>query len=296
MGVRMALFRRIQWAKRLAQSVRRRQQVAGLADSAQALKQWFTSPAGQRLLAREQLAIDKALNCLFGYHLLQLSALPSIKLYESSRICHCCRVSFDINAPAELACEFEALPLADESVDVTLVHHALDFSKNPHQLLSEVSRVTIANGHIVIVGFDPISLTGAIKPFAQLTKASPFWLRHSLTDNRISDWLKLLGFEPKETYLGHSQLPIFSPLKGRLGARINDNTQLPFGHFYCIVARKTIANLRPIKPAIAWDTQLLNGVRGVKINPRPVTAKGAARLSLIRRIVPKGTPSSSTES
>ncbi|HEY7773440.1 MAG TPA: methyltransferase domain-containing protein [Marinagarivorans sp.] len=278
----------MRWAKQVAQSVRRRQQVAGLSESAEALQLWFKSAAGQRILAREQQEIDKALNCLFGYHLLQMSALPDSKLYESSRICHCCRVSFDVRYNGELTSHFESLPLADESVDVTLVHHALDFSENPHQLLSEVSRVTIAHGHIVIVGFDPVSLTGAIKPIAQLANASPFWLRHSLSCNRISDWLKLLGFETKETQLGYSLTPLFSPRKGRLGNKLHQHTQLPFGHFYCIVARKTVANMRPIKPA--WDAQLLGSVKGVKIAPRPITAKGAARLSLIRKLTPKRSP------
>jgi SAM-dependent methyltransferase len=284
----MPLFRHMRWAKQLALSVRRRQQVAGLAATADALQNWFSSPTGQRILAREQQEIDKALSCLFGYHLLQMSALPNERLYQSSRICHCCRVSFDAKHPAELASHFETLPLADESVDVTLVHHALDFSENPHQLLSEVSRVTIAHGHIVIVGFDPLSLTGAIKPFAQLANVSPFWLRHSLGCNRITDWLKLLGFEAKETYLGHSLTPMMASRSGRLGASLYRNTQLPFGHFYCIVARKTVASIRPNKPA--WDTQLLNGVKGVNIAPRPITAKGAARLSLIRNIAAKRSP------
>ena len=290
----MPLFRHMRWAKRLAHSVRRRQQVAGLPKTAEALNQWFAGPAGQRIIAREQQEIDKALSCLFGYHLLQMSALPHQKLYTGSRICHCCRVSFDPSYPAELASHFEALPLADESVDVTLVHHALDFSENPHQLLSEVSRVTIAHGHIVIVGFDPVSLTGAIKPFAQLANVSPFWQRHSLGGNRITDWLKLLGFETTETHLGHSLTPLVSPRDGRLGAALYRNAQLPFGHFYCIVARKTVANIRPSKPA--WDAQLLNGVKGVKIAPRPITAKGAARLSLIRNIANKRAPGASRDS
>ena len=281
----MPLFRHMRWAKQLAHSVRRRQQVVGLTHSSAALQKWFSGTAGQRILAREQQEIDKALSCLFGYHLLQMSALPNEMLYKSSRICHCCRVSFDAKQPAELASHFEALPLADESVDVTLIHHALDFSENPHQLLSEVSRVTIAHGHIVIVGFDPVSLTGAIKPFAQLANISPFWLRHSLASHRITDWLKLLGFEAKETYLGHSLTPLMSVKESKIGASLYRNTQLPFGHFYCIVARKTVASIRPIKPA--WDTQILNGVKGVKIAPRPITAKGAARLSLIRDIANK---------
>ena len=271
--------------KFFTQRIRQRQQVAGLDYTSRELGAWFQTPIGQRILADEQKAIDHAISCLFGFHLLQLSVLPAAKLYRASRICHCCRVSFDSQAISELTCRFEALPLADESVDVTLLHHALDFSENPHQLLSEVSRVTIANGHIVIVGFNPISLTGAIKPFAQLMSNNPLWKRHSLRQARINDWLKLLGFEAQETYFGHSQLPLFKQFKSPIASKL----RLPFGHFYCIVARKMVASIRPIKPA--WDNHLL---KGVKIQPRPLTARGAARLSLIKSIKHK-TPTSSSE-
>ena len=260
------------------QRVRQRQQIAGLHYTSRELGAWFQTPMGQRILADEQKAIDHALSCLFGFHLLQLSVLPAAKLYQASRICHCCRVSFDPQALSELTCKFELLPLADESVDVTLLHHALDFSENPHQLLNEVSRVTIANGHIVIVGFDPMSLTGMVKPFAQLTSNSPLWKHHSLRQARVNDWLKLLGFEAQETYFGHSQLPLFNALKSPI---VNQLT-LPFGHFYCIVARKMVASIRPIKPA--WENPLLTSV---KIPPRPLTARGVARLSLIKSIDPK---------
>lgn len=272
----MTLFQQI------ANKVRQRQQVAGLHYTAGELGRWFQTSIGQRVLADEQKSIDRALSCLFGYHLMQMSVLPSATLFNASRICHCSRVSFDQNALAELSSEFESLPLADESVDVTLLHHALDFSQNPHQLLSEVSRVTIANGHIVIVGFNPMSLTGVVKPFAQLVKSSVLWKRHSLRQARINDWLKLLGFEAQQIYTGNSRVPLFDNAKNKLSRQIT----LPFGHFYCIVARKMVASVRPSKPL--WDGQLL---KGVNIAPRPLTARGAARLSLIRTITPKNTNS-----
>lgn len=269
-----------QQLKRLTRSIRQRQQVAALPQASKALDQWFAAPTGQRILAQEQIAIDKALSCLFGYHLLQMSILPNTKLYQSSRICHCTRVGFNAAAPADLACELESLPLADESVDVTLLHHALEYSANPHQLLNEVSRVTIAHGHIVIVGFDPLSLTGALKPFAQLANTSAFWARHSLACNRLNDWLKLLGFETQETFIGCSQTPLFKRMPtSKLAQGLTAKTQLPFGHFYCIVARKMVTGMRLNKPA--WDARFL---KGVKLAPQPITARGAARLSLIRNV------------
>lgn len=264
----------MRWMNGVANALKQRQQIAELSEATPALKAWFATEVGQRLLGAEQQAIDKALSCLFGYHLLQMSVLPGAKLYQNSRICHCCRIGVSQSEPEELASRFDALPLGDESVDVTLVHHALDFSENPHQLLSEVSRVTIPHGHIVIVGFDPSSLTGAVKPFAQLARTSAFWLRHSLRKGRINDWLKLLGFETLSVHTGASYRPLSSRLSGRLGAQL----QLPFGHFYCIIARKSVAAIRPIKPQ--WENPLLEKVKLAQ----PLSARNAARLSLIRNV------------
>ncbi len=256
----------------IAQTIHRRQTVSGIAASAAVVERWFDSPAGKKVLAQQQRAIDQALSCLFGYHIVQLSALPAANVCQSSRIAHRFRVGLSCES-SDLVSEFEALPLADESVDVAVLHHALDFSQNPHQLLNEASRIIISNGHLVIVGFNPVSLTGVVKPFAQIASSNEIWKRHSLSRHRLNDWFKLLGFDVVTQYTSHCKLPISL----HLPARINRHIQKPFGHFYCLVARKSIASVRPIKPV--WDAGLLKGVRkGVKIAPQPVAPQNAARI------------------
>jgi SAM-dependent methyltransferase len=42
-----------------------------------------------------------------------------------------------------------------------LLPHVLEFSDNPHQVLREVSRILMPEGHVVVSGFNPWSLWGA---------------------------------------------------------------------------------------------------------------------------------------
>ena len=52
------------------------------------------------------------------------------------------------------------LPLTDDSIDVMLIHHLLDFSDSIQEILHEVSRVVMPMGHVVLMGFNPVSMWG----------------------------------------------------------------------------------------------------------------------------------------
>src|SRR5690606_10094438 len=102
--------------------------------------------------------LESELQDLFGYHLLQISIDPTLDLTRGSRISH--RFSLTPQAKPQgalspLVSEYHSLPFSSEALDLVLLHHLLDYSQTPHQLLREVSRVLIPRGHLVIVGFNP---------------------------------------------------------------------------------------------------------------------------------------------
>lgn len=260
---------------------RRRRNVPNLELTVNELQQWFESPLGKHLLEEEQKVIDQALSCLFGYHLLQMSVHQSLKLYAASRVCHCVNVGAGAPRDSEqpgLYATLDALPFADETVDVTILHHVLDFSDNPHQVLREATRVTIARGYIVIVGFNPNSVMGLLKPFAQLFSSNPIWRRNSLRRSRLSDWMKFLDCQVVEKLSSHYVPPLqnqrFLAQASRFGSRFGRWT-LPFGNFYCLVVRKDRTALTPIRPHWLVQPVLL---------PKPkqaISARAAAKLTLI---------------
>ena len=50
----------------------------------------------------------------------------------------------------------EALPFANESFDLVVLPHSLDFSPVPQQLLAEAVRVLAPEGRLFLAGFNPL--------------------------------------------------------------------------------------------------------------------------------------------
>ena len=75
-----------------------------------------------------------------------------------------------------------------------ILPHALELSADPHQLLREVERVLIAEGQVVITGFNPFSLWGIARRLRGSAAGAP-WQGRFLNVLRLRDWLALLGFE-----------------------------------------------------------------------------------------------------
>ena len=71
------------------------------------------------------------------------------------------------SAPAELLADPHWLPFPENSLDLIVLPHALEFTSDPHQLLREVYRAMRAEGQIVISGFNPFSLFGAKRYFGR---------------------------------------------------------------------------------------------------------------------------------
>ncbi len=165
------------------------------------LKEWFQGSPGQSLLEAEKNLLDEELPDLFGYHILQLGALDEGKLLDSSRISH--KLLFDIVpqdaiATGDLACRSAYLPVDASSVDVVLLPHVLEFEDDPHEILREIDRVLIGEGHVIILGFNPLSLWG-IWHILLAWRENPPWSGHFYRAARVKDWLGLLGFEVVQT-------------------------------------------------------------------------------------------------
>lgn len=157
------------------------------------LQDWFETPLGQYVLAREQAWLDKTVPNLFGYHALQIG-LPGIDLLRESRIIH--RVTVDPAQGAGVLSEWHELPFDSQSFDLCVLPHALDFcgdpQEMPHAILREVDRVMRPEGRILILGFNPWSLFGIRRLWS--SEELP-WSGHFVSLVRMKDWLQLLGFE-----------------------------------------------------------------------------------------------------
>ncbi len=224
--------------------------------------EWFRSPQGQSVWAAEKAITDQLISRLFGYHILQIGCHEEFSLIENSPVGHkvMFRPAWDNRSSNPVALG-EELPVASDTVDVVVLHHALDFTEQRHRLLREATRVLRPGGHMLIVGFNPASVWG-ITRFLRNRNRVP-WSGKFISRARLNDWLQLLNLQLESTALGlyfppsniTSVLTYASRIE-RFGARM----QLPFGGVYILQCVKQIAPITPIMPR--WRP-LRSGALGV---------------------------------
>ncbi len=212
------------------------------------LEQWFDSEFGKELLKQEQQLIDESLETLFGYHLMQISVSRRVKLFEGSKIGHRFILNplpgFDV---AGIVDE-EQLPIANESIDVALLHHTLEYTQRPHQLLKEAARTVVPSGYILIAAINPFGFMGLWSIFGRF-RGKTLWNNRLLALPRLADWLTLLGFTVQSVHYGCYKLPINRSCVQKTSwiERFLHYLQLPFGGFYLVLAKKEVSTLTPVK-------------------------------------------------
>lgn len=258
----------------------RRWGVPSFEQVARDMHEWFQSPLGQALLREEKSAINDAVQNQFGYFLLHLGLQECHALTESSRISHrfCLHPQKLNDASPGAVADFHQLPLPDDTVDMVLLHHSLEFTEYPHQVLREASRVLIPRGLLVILVFNPWSFWGMFGRIARLFSRKTLWRHHYLSQGRLVDWLHLLEMEPVSVYRGYFRPPFGgSSLTHHLqwmepwGKKWGGWFRFPRGSFYMLVARKDRIPMTLIRPR--WQKEKpLESLVVTRIIPPPNTS------------------------
>jgi len=219
----------------------------------QALRLWCRQPLGQALARVEQDLLCEVLSDVFGYHLVVVDPSCQPDALQSSRILHrvvqtCTRDG--LQQPATLLASAEQLPLQSDSVDAFVLPHALEVAQDPHQVLREIDRCLVAEGHLILLGFNPFGWWGLRKLLLGWRGRVPWSLRF-ISLPRLKDWLSLLGFDTLQTRYLFPQPPWHY---GKARAVHNLLERLHHDHWpllagaYVLVARKRVATLTPVKP------------------------------------------------
>ncbi|MEH6638531.1 MAG: methyltransferase domain-containing protein [Porticoccaceae bacterium] len=238
------------------ETIKNRYRVAELVETQDALEEWFATPFAARMLAAQRRCCETNLSSLSGYRLGHLGVSRGHDLTTCFDLRHRFKLAVKQsgeqsneqndgqNASSQIAgiADFETLPLPSDAIDVMVLHHVLDFSSRPHEVLNEVARVVTAGGHLVIVGFNPLTVFGLARWPGVLVSANPIWRYHSLRLSRVIDWLTLLGFEVTYSYRGFSE-PDSAP---DLMTRARGLTEVHRRAFYVLAATKRVAPLSPL--------------------------------------------------
>lgn len=171
---------------------------------------WYSTQVGNAVLEVERMAIENLPVKLFGHYLLQVdgpndfdfSNLSGVrkKIYLHNEFSHLPAKYCDYSVCGD----FTDLPFLPGSIDIAFIFHALEFAKQPYQVLQEFTDILVPEGYLLIFGFNPYSLFG-IKHFFSADSNS-LWQGKYINMRCLERWLKELGF-----IIVHKQTMFFLP-------------------------------------------------------------------------------------
>lgn len=214
---------------------------------------WFETARGRYLLAWEQACFDRKVVDIFGFNALQLgmcghdflraNRMPNRILCSDSAVA-------GTSAATVLASE-EELPFASQSLDLVVLPHVLEFVSHPHQVLREVERVLLPEGHVLITTFNPMSLWGLRRVMSGHMGEFP-WTGQYISALRLKDWLSLLSFEHRSVSSGGFAPPFASEVWLRRWSFMETAGRYcwPFGGAVNLIhAVKKVPGMRVIAPS-----------------------------------------------
>lgn len=200
----------------------------------------------------EQALVTPLLQAVFGLRLAYVGAPEGLRYLAGSPIrqhIHVGQRSGDCTpGQAGLVVQGDdaTIPLLSEAFDAVFLYHALERSPDPHRLLREAERILRPSGFLILVAFNPASLSGIAHRLGRgLATAGMNLLRI----HRLKDWLKLLGLKPLSVDYAFYRYPSrlgwfmrFTHWIEGLGAI----SRLPLGGVAVLMARKDVFGMTPL--------------------------------------------------
>lgn len=152
---------------------------------------WYSTPAGEYALAQLDKKISNYLSRIFGYYAIEMGVLVNDHHFlDNSRVSSCYAMGKG-QKEVVFKAEVDALPIAEDSVDLVVASHVLECAANPHQVLREIDRVLVPEGQCLLISFNSLALWHGQRAFcAEREQYANLYGVH-----RVRDWLSLLGWE-----------------------------------------------------------------------------------------------------
>ena len=155
---------------------------------------WQSSDYARQVFETERSFLELAMRQALGPSTLQVGGMLDESVIEDCDLPYLVRSSANMNNfgdVIDMHADPAFLPFAPESFSTVVLPHVLEGHELPHQVLREAHRVLRPEGHLVLSGFNPISLLGTQR---WLNRRAVF-KGHYYSAKRVIDWLQLLGFD-----------------------------------------------------------------------------------------------------
>lgn len=211
--------------------------------------EWFASPLGAALLRAEVQVVAQALEQVFGFQCLQIGSWGPPELFLThARTQRSALVAADAGRAGDVRSRAAELAVQADSVDAVLLPHTLECELEPHEVLREAGRILVGEGHLIVLGFEPLG-TWAMRQRLARGAFVP-GVRRTLAERRLRDWLQLLGFEVLEV-----QRFLFAPPLARLQTASTEALLTASGSrlwprlsgAYLLKAQKRVYCIRPVR-------------------------------------------------
>jgi SAM-dependent methyltransferase len=209
-------------------------------------EQFYRGSLGRSLLCHETDYLRRACADVFGYYSLLFGCIePFAAVLAESRLRRGILLSTEVQTDGGSGmmarAESHLLPIPGDYVDLVVLPHTLDCAINPQQTLREAERVLIAEGRLLVFGFNPLS------PWRFGWRG---FRTNSVSMRRLCDWLELLGLQMEwmEYYGFHPVLRNYSASNswGPLD-RVSRRWLPVTGAFYALRAVKRVTTVTRLR-------------------------------------------------
>jgi len=165
-------------------------------------KNWKNSDYAEQFFQREQPLLSAGLRQAVGPKTLQIDDLIDSRVVLELDLPFCVTAyttmpekndtdNRDIDAVVDPA----FLPFSPDSLSTVILPHVLEWHDLPHQVLREVHRVLMSEGHVVLTGFNPASLLGlqSMFQYAPLSKSPRIRKTFGFLESVGDRWLPMTG-------------------------------------------------------------------------------------------------------
>ena len=167
--------------------------------------------SGQAVTDWEAQLLKEWMADAFGYYAIQLGHQARINPLRHNRCSERYEVALGDSYPLPSAPDdagvrrldvgdFSVLPFSSDTLDWVILPHTLDEHPDPHSVLREAYRVLRAEGKMIILGFNPMSLWGMQARWRRFLgqRSHRFGVYQNLQHppmqiGRLKDWLELLN-------------------------------------------------------------------------------------------------------
>jgi SAM-dependent methyltransferase len=213
-------------------------------------KNIYHSALGSIILEEEKSVLNEYIEKIFGYHVLQLGGYEGWDFIKNSPIKHRIYFNFENDSNFDnsiIEGDFAELPFLENSIDLVLIPHSFAFIDKQQEVLSEIHRVLLGEGQLIIIGFNPFSLFGIANKFKLINVAE----RHAklVSIRRLVNWLHNFGFElvVSKTFFFRPPIKNAAILKKMVFMEIAGQMLLPkLGAIYILIAKKKVISLTTV--------------------------------------------------